>query len=115
MKRSIVGVVACAVWLSAAASAAALTYELNCPLVPSAASATMIRPPSPFTAATSGLLESAAPNVLEIPAITIVGRFSKRAVPARAAAPELPRAMATMNCTGWRDLDMGSGRVQVCE
>jgi hypothetical protein len=115
MKRSIVAAIACSVWLSAAASAAALTYELNRPLLPRPPSTTVVPPPPPLTRTTSGLRESLPFAVLEIPVITIVGKAPARAAPPRPAAPQLPHDITTMNCTTWRDLDMGSGRVQLCE
>jgi hypothetical protein len=115
MKRSILAAIACSVWLSAAASAAALTYELNRPLLPRTPSTTVVAPPPPLTMATSALAESVPPGVLEMPVITIVGRLATRAAPARTAAPELAHDIGRMNCAGWRELDMGSGRVQLCE
>ena len=116
MKRSIVIAITCSVWLSGAVSAAALTYELRRPLLPSTPSVVSLeRSSPPLTTTASGVLEDATPNVLEIPVVTIVGRAVRPASRARARKPALPRDIATMNCAGWRDLDMGSGRVQMCE
>lgn len=115
MKRSIVAAITCSVWLSGAASAAVLTYELHRPLLPSIPSVASVEPSPRLTTSASGVLENAVPNVLAIPAVTIVGQVVRPASRARAGAPALPRDIATMNCAAWRDLDMGSGRVQICQ
>jgi hypothetical protein len=102
------------VWLAAAGSAAALTYELNRPLVErplSTATAPSSRAPSSPTA-----IDRAEANelfVLQLPPITIVAQAPHRAVVAR--TEKKPRDISAMRCAEWRDLDMGSGHVQVCQ
>jgi hypothetical protein len=105
-----------AVWLTAAGSAGALTYVLNRPLElrPSVSEASAIPSPtrsSAEPAIVGSALESRA--FINIPTITI------KAAPPRpvrvAPVPREPRDIAKMNCTDWRQLDMGSGRVQICE
>jgi hypothetical protein len=114
-KRALVALTV-SVWIAAVGSAAALTYDLNQPLqwrtAPSDAS-----PPagaSPVLAAVAPAAPVAAREeaVLRIPTVTIVGRIAPRAVPAPAPTT---RDISEMRCKEWRDLDMGSGHVQVCE
>jgi uncharacterized NAD-dependent epimerase/dehydratase family protein len=51
-------------------------------------------------------------SVLNIPTVTVVGHAPRRPVVARVPkASEIP----DMSCADWRVLDMGTGRVQVCE
>jgi hypothetical protein len=100
------------VWGLGAASAAALTYDLS-------------RTPTPRTpTADLSTIHVAAPqavrhldrqdSVLTIAPITIVGRRAAR--PLGVASPQKPEpGDALMHCADWRDLQMGSGRVQVCE
>ena len=121
MKRSIVAAMACAVWLSGAASAAALTYTLNRPLTPPAVLAES-RPTGGvpglelFASAVPDVVQRQVPEVLQIPVVTIVGRTLVRsAPPPPVAAPTVPRDITEMKCAEWRDLDIGSGRVQVCQ
>jgi hypothetical protein len=103
-----------AVWLAAAGSAAALTYELNRPLVERpwpAAIAPSSRAASPPTA-----IDRSEPKesfVLQLPPITIVAQAPHRAAVAR--AERKARDISAMRCAEWRDLDMGSGHVQVCQ
>jgi len=102
------------VWLAAAGSAAALTYELNRPLV---------EHPSPATTAPSSRgapvptafdrIEPSESFVLQLPPITIVARAFHR--PVVAPTEKKPRDISAMRCAEWRDLDMGSGHVQVCQ
>ncbi len=102
------------VWLAAAGSAAALTYELNRPLVerPSlAASAPSSRAASPPTVIDRS--ETKESFVLQLPPITIVAQAPHRAVVAR--TEKKARDISAMRCAEWRDLDMGSGHVQVCQ
>jgi hypothetical protein len=116
MKRSIGTALAFGVWLSATASAAALTYELHRPLVPSApppVAAAELAPPLETTASTP--LVGTLPGVVHVHDVTIIGPAPRHATRARVSAPALPRDIQTMSCAGWRDLDIGSGRVQVCQ
>jgi hypothetical protein len=102
------------VWLAAAGSAAALTYELNRPLVERQSSAA----PSPrlLTASAPTVVDGAEPResfVLQLPPITIVARAPHRPVAAR--VEKTTRNISSMRCADWRSLDMGSGHVQICE
>jgi hypothetical protein len=50
--------------------------------------------------------------------ITIVApryRAPATLIPTSKAVPEPTRDISDMNCSEWRDLQIGSGRVQVCE
>jgi hypothetical protein len=115
MKKWTVLATTAGVWLSAIGSAAALTYVLGGSPVPRAA------PVAPDdTMATPSLdnrraevVQDIAPAELVIPTVTIVGHIARpRAV---APTPEAVRPIAEMTCADWRGLDMGSGRVQVCQ
>jgi hypothetical protein len=101
-----------AVWLAAAGSAAALTYELNRPLTVRETGS----PPRPVfaTARDTNVIRTSVPApVLQLPTVTIAGRAAHRAVPDRTSRP--PTDIAAMRCKDWQELQMGSGRVQVCE
>jgi hypothetical protein len=116
MKRSIAAAIACSLWISGAASAATLTYELNRPLVPEKRLTTTSVEKSPPLAANipgtaTGFLES---SVLQIPVVTIVGRAATSSPRPRVVEPG-PRDIGTMNCGEPRELDIGSGSVQLCE
>ena len=53
---------------------------------------------------------------MTIPPITIVGHRLAR--PVAVAEPQKPEELpdiSRMHCADWRDLQMGSGRVQTCE
>ncbi len=113
MKRSTVAAAALGVWLAGAVSAAALAHVLRAP--------TPLTTPIDSRASTVAeaiagqeVLASEAPQILRIPVVTIVGRIAQRAAKPVDAAPVV-RDITEMRCQGWRDLDMGSGRVQVCE
>lgn len=105
--------VALGVWGLGAISATALAYDLG-------------RTPTPRTPAVDATtIHADAPEVVRYPGysaltiapITIVGhRVVARplAVPAPQKPEELPD-VSRMHCAGWRDLQMGSGRVQTCE
>ncbi|MGH7295700.1 MAG: hypothetical protein ACRELB_12230 [Polyangiaceae bacterium] len=114
MKRSILAAITCGVWVSAAASAAALTYGLNRPLR-APASFVAPEPSPPLTSSESTTLPDEVPSLLEVPVTTIVARVVHSGARAAALAPSPPRDIAAMSCAGWRDLDMGSGRVEICQ
>lgn len=102
------------VWGLGAVSATALAYDLSrspTPRVP-AFDVTPVHVDAPEIVRHAGWPTS----VLRIPPITIV---SHRARPLAIATPppkteELPD-ISRMHCADWRDLQMGSGRVQTCE
>jgi hypothetical protein len=115
VKRRTVLALTVGVWLAAIGSATALTYELNRPLSPSATSWTL----TSSAVAPSDLRNVTAPegaqaqSVLYIPVITIVGQTPRREPLVR--EPKVARDISKMNCADWRELDMGSGHVQICE
>jgi hypothetical protein len=110
-------------WLAGIGSAAALTYELKRPLALSP-QVDVVRVPSAESAAPplDERVSQAPTGVLQLPPITIVGQ----AVPVHrpmappmaqpAALPQrVPIDISQMRCKEWSELEMGSGRVQVCE
>jgi hypothetical protein len=114
MERFVIAAIGCGVWLAGAASAATLAHVLRSPLAPPAALAEIM--PSPAVLRLDRAFEVASPGVLAIPPITIVGRrvvVAPRVAPA--PAPVVHRDITVMNCADWRDLEMGSGRVQICQ
>jgi hypothetical protein len=113
MNKKTASAVTLGVWIAALGAAGALAYTLNrAPHWPDAAR--QVAPPvaalAPEVVAepTSGWS-----SVLYVPAVTIVGHVQRP----RASAPTLAPAtdIARMHCTDWRGLDIGSGRVQVCQ
>jgi len=110
MKRSIAAAVACSVWLTGIASAAALTQVLEVPVAPSTV---LARIPEYGSMRRLAAPEGAVHSVLQVPVVTIVARSARIAAVAPAVAA--PRDIAEMSCAGWRDLDIGSGRVQICQ
>jgi hypothetical protein len=114
MKRFVVAVMACGVWLAGAASAATLAHVLRRPLAPPTALAEIV--PSRAVPRLDPAFQVALPGVIAIPPITIVGRravVAPRVAPA--PAPVVRRDITEMNCADWRDLEMGSGRVRICQ
>jgi hypothetical protein len=113
MKRSILTVITCAVWLSGVSSAAALTYVLDRPLTPVASATEMTRH--------AGVMHRA--SALDLPGTFSVHHARPLPPAPRAAAvhvvlpqaPPEPRDIADMSCAPPRELDMGSGHVQICE
>ena len=102
-----------AVWMAGFGSAAALTYDLNRPLESFGAPSHLSAPVGAARTAPAVPALEASP-VLYVPTITIVGGLGvphRHAQATATAATEIER----MNCAPWRELDMGSGRVQICE
>jgi hypothetical protein len=103
------------VWLAAVGSAAALTYDLNRPLEQRVHGSQL---PAPSARADSSLgleeAQEAPQSVLKVPPITIVGA-RHRVGPAPARTPTVPRDISEMRCGEPRELDLGSGHVQICE
>jgi hypothetical protein len=104
--------VSAGVWIAAFGAAAAITYELNRPLHWAGATSKL---DEPVTNAHAAIAESRADlqTVLYVPTITLVGRMAHRS--AVTQAPKPITEIAEMRCSDWRELDMGSGHVQVCE
>ena len=110
MKRIIVTAIACGVWLSGVTSAGALTYVLD-------------RSPTPPTngmASPSQALrgvDDQDKTVVEFAATVVrppARPHAHHALPVTLPPPS-PRDIDEMTCAGWRELDMGSGHVQICE
>jgi len=102
------------VWGVGAVSATALAYDLSRTPIPrgTAVDATPIHVDAPAVVRHAGEERP----VLAIPTITIVGHGIAR-LPA-VAAPQKIEALpdiSRMHCADWKDLQMGSGRVQTCE
>jgi hypothetical protein len=112
-KHTAIGVTV-SVLVATLGSAAAVAYDLSrTPRLPSATSELA----APFKPAPAGFAQpvSGLQPVLYIPTLTIVGRFHPPPVVRAARALKAAADTAQMQCTSWRELDMGSGRVQVCE
>ncbi len=120
MKKWTVLAVTAGVWLSAIGSAAALTYVLGGSPVPRSAPSprddTTATPAPALDDRRAEVVQPIAPAELVVPTVTIVAHLARSAPPsaARVATPA-PRPIAEMRCADWRGLDMGSGRVQVCQ
>ncbi len=115
MKRRTAIAVAVGVWLAAVGSAAALTYDLNRPLRSAGATleGAVAAPLVPVHAALSEPPSEPPVPVLYVSTPTIV-----RAAPRRPVAPGTTKPIteiSEMRCADWRELNMGSGHVQVCE
>jgi hypothetical protein len=115
MKRYALAAMALGVWLTGAASAAALTYELHRPLTPPKGTTDLVM----SRGAAAEELRAEAPVPLEVPTTIIVGRrvaagghTAPLLVP---ATPPEPKDIDEMSCAEWRELDMGSGHVRICE
>jgi hypothetical protein len=97
------------VWIAAVGSAAALTYNLNRPLVYPNDGA----PPPPISSPAVLALESAA-ITMPTPEIHVATAAGRRAAVPSPVARE-PRDIAAMHCSEWHELQAGSGHVQICD
>jgi hypothetical protein len=117
MKRRTAIAVTVGVWIAALGSAAGLEYDLNgTPHFASAHLANVTsQPATPLAAASQASAPAAAEMqpVLYIPTITIVGSMRRLVVPE--PKPPVAPDISKMQCADWRELDMGSGHVQVCQ
>jgi len=111
MKRRTAIAVTVGVWVAALGSAAALTYDLNRPMHLAGATAQLAVPIHAERAAVAESVLELQP-VLYIPTITVVGQMPHRP---GVREPKPAVDISRMQCADWRELDMGSGRVQVCE
>ena len=95
------------VWIAALGSAAALTYDLN--------RALHLRGTPPSSGVLSNRMQSAEriseTRVLYVPQVTVVGRYR----PDAARLPETFGDLSGQQCAYWREIEMGWGRIQVCE
>ncbi len=113
IKGKVAVAVTVAVWTVALGAAAALTYDLNRPL--HARPAPQVSSMPEGRAATQPTATAARPapeeeTVIHVPPATIVGR-----APRHPSAAKAPKPKPELVCEEWRSLDMGSGRVQVCQ
>jgi hypothetical protein len=122
MKRRTAIAVTLGVWLAAVGSAAALTYDLNRPLRSAGATLQGTTTPSggqvaatlvPAHAALSEAPSEPPGPVLYVSTLTTVGAAPQRPVAAGVQKPMTE--ISQMRCADWRELNMGSGHVQVCE
>jgi hypothetical protein len=113
MKRVFVTAIVCGVWLSGVTSAAALTYVLDRPLTPSPASMAAYQPRHAAELTDRSTAADEDPSVV----VRADRPAAQRAPTPRvhAVQPEAPRDIQEMLCAPPRDLEMGSGRVTVCE
>jgi hypothetical protein len=100
------------VWVAALGSAAALTYDLNRPMHLAGARSQLAMPINAEQAAVAEPVLELRP-VLYIPTITVVGQLPHGPGVTREPKPAVD--ISRMHCADWRELDMGSGRVQICE
>jgi hypothetical protein len=110
-------VLTASVWLAASGSAAALTYELNRPLSTDGAVQVSTAPSSAAPLLPIGPEGVGTASVYLAP-VTGVGRPPQRRAAVGSESRETGAAhrdIGAMRCADWRDLDMGSGHVQVCE
>jgi hypothetical protein len=98
------------VWAAGLASAAALAHVLQPPVPPPAEFKLEVAAPAVDTAPAEMVQAARKVAVIEIPTVTI---RSLRAPPQVVAPKHLD--ISEMRCRPWRDLDMGSGQVQVCD
>jgi hypothetical protein len=113
MKKRTAVAVTVGVWVAGLGSAAALTYDLNRPLYYPLT--TISRPAVPALDARSATVIEPVQelqSVLYVPTVTIVATIPRPAAVRRATQAV---DISSMHCSEWRDLDMGSGRVQTCE
>lgn len=119
IKGKVAVAVSVAVWTVAMGAAAALTYDLNRPLHARPTATPQLSSVPEGRAATQATSEQPAPEeetVIHVPPATIVGRApSHPSAHPSAAAPKAPPSKPELVCEEWRSLDMGSGRVQVCQ
>lgn len=111
MKKRLAIAVTVAIWLAALGSAAVLSYQWN-----RASHLTSVADPSAprLSAAPASFSEpvSELQPVIYVPTVTIRGRPHE---PSTRDSSKPAVSMSEMNCADWRGLDMGSGRVRVCE
>jgi hypothetical protein len=107
-------IVTAIVWTCAFGSAAALAYVLDRPLIPRETWVHGAAPSPPRSSVDDVIVPAAEPpSVLAIPPVTIVAA-PPRPIVKKVAPPQTPD-ISKMSCAQWRPLEMGSGRVQVCE
>lgn len=110
MKRRAALAVALVLWAAGASAATALVYDLNRPLRPA-----VVEREQPTEVLRPALTSAAEPGPLSmiyLKPITITALTPRpHVIPKTPRLPEISR----MSCDDWRELDMGSGHVQVCK
>jgi len=99
------------VWVAALGSAGALIYDLSRPLPSADATPRVAEPANLGHDAIVEQVSELSP-VLFIPTITVVGQRPLRALVTAGKRPAID--ISHMRCADWRELDMGSGQVEVC-
>jgi hypothetical protein len=112
MKRRTAIAVGVGLWIGGLGSAGALTYDLSRTLPLAGATSQPAAPISASGAAFAAPVSERQP-VIYVPTITIVAQGPRRS--AVVGDPKPAKEIGQMQCADWRELDMGSGRVQVCE
>lgn len=129
IRRRTVLALTAGVWVMAIGSAATLAYALNRPLQVRTSPAELpLVPTIEWSAAEVAPVTENAQSTPEIaiwiPTITIVSKASRRpsmpkveseSMSSESAQPGSLPDISQMHCAEWRQLDMGSGRVQICE
>ena len=109
-RKIAIAVVSAAIWTSAVGSAGAVAYVLNRPLEPRLQS-----PPEMAQTSVGHLLGGAVADEAIVEAlaapVTPVHRVLFSKPPAAATVVDIEQ----MRCDDWRELQAGSGNVQVCE
>jgi hypothetical protein len=108
------------VWVAAVGSAAALTFDLNRPLVfPHDVDNVVDKEadeeaPPPIGSSPAVLALESAAITMPIPEINVATRAGRQTA-VRLTAPREPRDIGQMHCSDWREMQAGSGRVQICD
>ncbi len=111
-KRSLALAAAAGVWLAGIGSAVVLAYALARPM----ALASTMHTTAARTATVSQPVDAVTePRLLELDTIWLFGDRAHYAPTAVEPTPNVARDISNMTCTGWRELEAGSGHVQICE
>lgn len=97
------------VW-GAALVSAAIAFQVHKPPVPVAAKVELPVAAALAPAAVTAVTQVTEPEVMLIPADSIVGRVAR---PMKAAPPPAPRDLSEMTCSSWTGLTQGSVSQQV--
>jgi hypothetical protein len=113
-KRGIAIAMTLAVWTAALSAAAALSYDLNRPLLPRSAAAPTERV-APPALEQPAQVEITAPSVVTAPPLDRATAEPRHRVAAPPPKVTKAKDLSAMHCADWRGLDMGRGHVQVCD
>ena len=110
-ERTLALAVAAGVWLAGFGVAGAVGYKL---VGPRAFTSAYVAPRTAQVGdPVDAMLE--APVTLELDTVWLFGQRPHFAPTAAEPKPNVARDISEMTCTGWRDLEAGSGHVQLCE